>query len=438
MQALSDIPADVDLGCARRDIGTHSNRKFAESTSVSKIDGPSWTQVCLRAGQGVGRTQDCYMFSEEDGDSLVGRTVAQLKMDADEFDILPCHFDESTLKRLHEYGWQNILDGYNNYPVSYQRVIRYLFPTLVYHYFTGALRELYAADHPLFSQRIFTDLNLVNSLKGQVLVHGYCNCGCGMNANGVPGIVLIARELRLFRAHYNSTCNRVDEEIKRLGVEVKGILNELPNEIMRILLDNITGIGVQPITSETIRNIFLEMFESPTGQYSKIAAALSLLGEQQLAIANRMEARLPHTETVASESQLATIHLWPNDDVIHMVPFEFTFPSYVVNTMWNLWFLGDSTRGICAFKNLKPSIEFRRRIDIINRSRTKKVIDKMIAFAINGGIIRTVSEVTKHNLYTIYEFSYPMLLSELYGNNIPPRCNDININTLANRIKYKK
>lgn len=43
-------------------VGTHSNRKFAESTSVSRIDGPSRTQVCLRAGQGVGRTQDCYMF----------------------------------------------------------------------------------------------------------------------------------------------------------------------------------------------------------------------------------------------------------------------------------------------------------------------------------------------------------------------------------------
>lgn len=92
MDALAAIPEDVDLGCDRNDVGTHSNRKFAESTSVSKIDGPSRTQVCLRAGQGVGRTQDCYMFAEEDGDALVGRTVAQLKLNADQFDILPPHF----------------------------------------------------------------------------------------------------------------------------------------------------------------------------------------------------------------------------------------------------------------------------------------------------------------------------------------------------------
>ncbi len=43
MEALKDIPEELDLGCNRDDIRTHSNRKFAESTSVSKIDGPSRT-----------------------------------------------------------------------------------------------------------------------------------------------------------------------------------------------------------------------------------------------------------------------------------------------------------------------------------------------------------------------------------------------------------
>ena len=77
IKALKEIPADIEFGCRREDIGTHSSRKFAESTSCSKVDGPSRTQVCLRAGQSVGRTQDCYVFAEEDGDSLVGRTVTQ-------------------------------------------------------------------------------------------------------------------------------------------------------------------------------------------------------------------------------------------------------------------------------------------------------------------------------------------------------------------------
>ena len=57
-KAVKRIPETIDLGCKREDIGTHSNRKFAESTSVSKPDGPKWHQVRLRDGQSVGRTQD--------------------------------------------------------------------------------------------------------------------------------------------------------------------------------------------------------------------------------------------------------------------------------------------------------------------------------------------------------------------------------------------
>ena len=48
INACESIPAHINLGCERNDIGTHSNRKFAESTCASKIDGPSRTQVCLQ------------------------------------------------------------------------------------------------------------------------------------------------------------------------------------------------------------------------------------------------------------------------------------------------------------------------------------------------------------------------------------------------------
>lgn len=79
-KAMTEINPDIDLGCDRADISTHSNRKWAESMAVSKIDGPSRNQVCLRAGQSVGKVQDCYMKQENDGDALTGRTVALLKI----------------------------------------------------------------------------------------------------------------------------------------------------------------------------------------------------------------------------------------------------------------------------------------------------------------------------------------------------------------------
>lgn len=100
MDALKNIPAEFDLGCARDDIGTHSNRKFAESTAASKPDGPAPSQVCLRANQSIGKTQNSYMFQEDDGDAFVGRTVALQIFgveEGEEFDILPAHFSPETM-----------------------------------------------------------------------------------------------------------------------------------------------------------------------------------------------------------------------------------------------------------------------------------------------------------------------------------------------------
>lgn len=93
------------------------------------------------------------MFSQQDGDALVGRTVAQLKLDADEFDIIAPHFSPETLIELYDYGWDFFVDGYINYPESFQRVVPFLLASLVY---KGHLQELLHVDHPLFSHRIFT------------------------------------------------------------------------------------------------------------------------------------------------------------------------------------------------------------------------------------------------------------------------------------------
>jgi hypothetical protein len=73
----------------------------------------------LRASQSVGQVQDCYMKSEEDGNALVGHTVAQLKFTADEFDVLPHHFTAETLSEIGEFGWEKIVPDYNRYPLRY-------------------------------------------------------------------------------------------------------------------------------------------------------------------------------------------------------------------------------------------------------------------------------------------------------------------------------
>jgi hypothetical protein len=444
VDTISKMPESLDLGCDRKDIGTHSNRKFAESTAVSKIDGPSRTQVCLRAGQGVGRTQDCYMFSEEDGDALVGRTVAQLKLDADEFDVLAPHFGTVTLEYLYAYGWSNILSGYDYYPSSFQRVVPYLLANLVYHWFKGNLSTLYASNHPLFAQPLFTEPTLLNSLRDKVIfVHSYC-ADTRMNAQGVPGIILISREVRQFRQLYDKTCSAYNTRIDGLSAQLNDAFTQLPQTIIEQLLERFQVNGVVPVTLNEIRSIIREMLSTNNQALSQ---SLITITEQQAAIMNTLNNNGNtsngggiHASGTTTTAPTGMLYHWRGiDDKMHTVPHGFVFPSYTCKTMWSLWFFGSPRDGICPYKNISSAYDLTTRKCKTNFCRAKQIMDKLIYIAINGtdgieggGIIACRGDLTTVNSAGVYDYAYPKLIMRLYRSP-PPRPEDININTLANR-----
>jgi len=443
VDAVRKIPEHIDLGCDRNDIGTHSNRKFAESTSVSKIDGPSRTQVCLRAGQGVGRTQDCYMFSEQDGDSLVGRTVAQLKLNADEFDILCPHFGTNTLNELHDIGWNNILRGYEYYPTSFQRVVPYLLANLVYHWFKGNLQQLYDVCHPLFAQALFTEPTLINSLRDKVIiVHAYCD-DTRMNAEGIPGIIMISREIRNFRTRYDTTCDLYDQRINELKGQINSVHQELPQTIVDLLLQRFQINGAIPISITEIRSLINEMLSS---QYQTITHSLATITAQQSSMIQRIEnGGLNNNQSVNpsngdSQARMTAGNLfrWIGiDELFHRVPHGFKFPSYTCYTMWNLWFFGNANENICAYKAISREHDLETKACKTNQTRAKTVINKLVSIAINNNKITRASAITTINSVEIFNFSYPILLGQLYPKS-PKRPEDININTLANRMYLNK
>ena len=192
------------------------------------------------------------MFSEEDGDSLVGRTVAQLKLDPDEFDVLPCHFGTSTLKELHEYGWDNILEGYSEYELSFKRTIPNLFASLVYHYHNGDLARIYPFDHPIFAQLILTDRRLIDSLKDKVILYfSYCP-DTHMSAQGIPGFITISREIRQFKDYFTEKSRRTDEQFGTLTSRMKELHDSLPERIINLLLEKVKIDGIQQLSLDDI------------------------------------------------------------------------------------------------------------------------------------------------------------------------------------------
>ena len=448
-QALKDIPIEVNLGCPRCDIGTHSNRKFAESSSASKIDGPSRTQVCLRAGQSVGRSQDCYMFSEEDGDSLVGRTLAQLKFDADQFDILACHFSNATLVKLNQYGWDNILDGYSNLPPKFQNTVPYQLASLVYHYHNGDMERLYPhLDHPIYAQKLFTNKNLLNELKEKViLVHSYCP-DTHMNAQGVPGFIIISREIRNFRAIFDEKCREHEEGFASVRAHITNLCEQLPQKVVTAMLERIEIGGARPISIQDIRNIINELLTSEEGPISAIASSLQRLTDQQTRMVERMtSAASSATSGDGINSHMidiggGSIHYWIDsegrrvDDKMHMVPFGFKWPNHVTGIMWNYWFFGDPNRKITAFKRIKPAIDLTSRDCKLKASRTKLVINKMISLAVAGrsADITGAGDINATNSSQVYDYAFRELIKILYPTG-HERPEDINIQTLYNRMK---
>ena len=60
----------------------------------------------------------------------------------------------------------------------------------------------------------------------------------------------------------------------------------------------------------------------------------------------------------------------------------------------------------------------------------------MIDIAIEDGIIARSADINARNLQQVYDIAYAKLIDELYSRHSTPlRPHDININTLANRMK---
>jgi hypothetical protein len=104
--------------------------------------------------------------------------------------------------------------------------------------------------------------------------------------------------------------------------------------------------------------------------------------------------------------------------------------------MWNLWLFGDARNRICPYQYISQQYDLPQRLCKINLSRTKRVINELVAIAIAGGKISKYKDLKDIEIsQVVFDYAYPLLLSRLYEGKLPNRPNDININTLANRMK---
>jgi hypothetical protein len=153
---INGIDIKIDLGAIRSELGTHSIRKTADSYGCNMPNGPPQAVVMARAGHPNGKIIDCYHKVDAAGDCFCGRVLTGISLMNENFAVLPPHFHPDGLNIIEELGWNNILDYYDQYPPSFQRVLPYLLVTLIYHHYNGNLQRLLPNEHPLFKQKLFT------------------------------------------------------------------------------------------------------------------------------------------------------------------------------------------------------------------------------------------------------------------------------------------
>lgn len=217
----------------------------------------------------------------------------------------------------------------------------------------------------------------------------------------------------------------ISSQINSVEERLLNKMDSLPDLVTSVILERIRVDGANPITRNDIRDIIREMLSEPLAQLLSITTRT--VSPPIVEVASQ--------PVVVNETEEEQWYKW-RDGSMHMVPEGFKWPSYCTSTMFNLWFFGDnlnSGQRIRPFKFISTRSDLTQKLCRTNRCRTKKVVISLINIAREGQIIRDESDINRLNYQSVFDYAFPRLIRELYTNDLY-RPNDVNINTLGNRM----
>lgn len=179
-----------DLDCAysvdptHPDLGIHSARKGALTWCMAFPGAVSVISALLRAGYTLGGVLPKYIALAIAGDQNVSRLLCGLPYNSPDYAALPPRFKVDVTE-----VWGELVNDWNEYPKSFQRVIPYLLASVVYH--STWLTDTLPRSHPLFRTRFWSH-NMHKKLKDKVLPPTRMRCAeTGMEATGVSQMTVV-------------------------------------------------------------------------------------------------------------------------------------------------------------------------------------------------------------------------------------------------------
>lgn len=260
---------------------------------------------------------------------------------------------------------------------------------------------------------------------------------------GIPTLVQVCREVR-------NEAHKMREEFKELQKIVIEFMDAnkrdragLPKEVVEEILRQVTIDGVVPVTRDSITEIVSNIFNEENGKLQQILTVQEQLRDKINDII--VDSTVEPSSSSATPVILATFdgeytgeyHKWPGIDYnYHKVYVGFVWPSDCAFTMWELWWRGDRHKRVCPYRHIDPTHDLTRRICQSKRTKTLKVVNRLVSIAIEEQFITRKRDITYSNSSAVFDLSYPLLIKQLYSHEVIMRSSETNICTLANRL-YK-
>ena len=371
IESVSDELMEL-VGMTAKEWALHSYRKGSASyasngpcavhKSISDNRG-GWTQ----AGQG-----DVYYGYVPEGDQLIGRVLSGLPMSSPNFAILPPMFrggilEETVMKALRLLFPTYMKPAGEGEGAAQRgvpaRILSFCLASVVFHY--EWLDKTLVNDHPLRTTPLFTDANLLNSLRGLVECRR-----AGENDNlqptGVPGTInhlvaierasrdiqVVVREVaenkEFMAAQSQNVINVLGAKVEELG---EFVLAELDK---RQVESHLTPHGMREVAQKVVSDVLQQ------NQLDKIGSKLDALLEGLKAKSVPCDGQLLGQSAAPAANGGAFVNIAEKTYVwggkIRMLPENFVLPTenHSPALMWNLFIIGDQMKGIPPLKKVAP------------------------------------------------------------------------------------
>jgi hypothetical protein len=421
------IPAYIDLGASRKDIGTHSTRKGSADYCLGLNDGPTAVNVYLRAGWTLGDVIDRYIMGGGGGDELVGRVLAGLAINDIDFAILPPHFSTEGRRYILEElgGFSFFFPSYEIFPQGMKRAAPFIAASLVYHY-EWLLTE-FVQEHPFRQSTLVSQhYNKMLHLREFVLV-GHFECeNTNLRCTGVPSAVKILNALEEQKAAFERTKNSIIDAV-----------NEIPDKVADIITKNFQIEGVSQISQAQLQNMMTEQTRNMIASVNEIIRNATATAPLQGNI-NTPNARNNDVNNNEPNHNPTWAFFDWNDGKgsIHAVPLDYKLPSVPTHMMFQTWHLGHQEKNIRPFKAINPSLDFPTRYGKTLYCRLKYVMNAITEKGLHLLDLRPTTNIGCNNCEEVFLKGYLPYLQDVYGTQ-PKRPLEITPVTIYNK-KFSK